>query len=156
MNDDLIKSAKDIIEKTLYITIATVSEDGQPWNTPVYSSYDEHYNFYWASHQEAQHSKNIRAKGNVFLVIYDSSVPEGQGEGVYIEATAQELVDENDILRAARHAYERKNQSPRPVTDFQGNSPRRFYQATPIKVWRNIDSSINGHFVDKRVEIQLN
>jgi general stress protein 26 len=77
-------TAKEIIEKIQYITIATVSKDGEPWNTPVYSAYDEDYNFYWISWKENQHSKNIAENNQVFSVIYDSTVPEGTGEGVYI------------------------------------------------------------------------
>jgi len=41
--------AKEIISKIIYITIATVSRDGLPWNTPAYSSFDENYNFFWVS-----------------------------------------------------------------------------------------------------------
>ena len=39
MNEDFSKRAREIVEKIIYITIATVCEDGSPWNTPVYSSY---------------------------------------------------------------------------------------------------------------------
>lgn len=44
MNDQLSQRAKEIIENILYITVATCSKDGQPWNTPVYCAYDEDYN----------------------------------------------------------------------------------------------------------------
>jgi Pyridoxamine 5'-phosphate oxidase len=69
---------------SIYITIATADSNGQPWNTPLYAAYDEHYNFYWASWTESVHSRNIRQNPAVFLVVYDSTVPEGTGEGIYI------------------------------------------------------------------------
>ncbi len=47
-----------------------------PWNSPVYSAFDKDYNFYWASWKENQHSKNIKENEKVFVVIYDSTVPE--------------------------------------------------------------------------------
>jgi uncharacterized protein YhbP (UPF0306 family) len=65
MYEQLNKRAKEIIELILYITIATVSKDGTPWNSPVYSAFDEDYNFYWASDQNGQHSKNIAENDKV-------------------------------------------------------------------------------------------
>ena len=58
--------AKEIISKIQYITVATYSKDGEPWNSPVYSAFDEQYNFYWASWVENQHSKNIAENGKAF------------------------------------------------------------------------------------------
>jgi len=40
------------------------------------------------SDKNGQHSKNIAENNRVFIVIYDSTVPEGDGEGVYIQAMA--------------------------------------------------------------------
>lgn len=155
--EDLSKRAKEIISEILYITIATSSKEGQPWNTPVYSAYDGNYNFYWASWKDSQHSKNINENPNVFLVIYNSTVPEGQGEGVYIKARAEELTDEQEIKRALATLYVRKNQDPekRSSQEFLGDYPRRVYKAVPEKVWVNSDGQVNGNFVDTRVEISL-
>jgi hypothetical protein len=33
--------ARAVIKKISYITIATVSDDGMPWNAPVFAAYDE-------------------------------------------------------------------------------------------------------------------
>jgi general stress protein 26 len=55
-----IDSAKVILEKIHYINIATVNEDGSPWNTPVSASHDEQLNFYWGSSPDSVHSQNIR------------------------------------------------------------------------------------------------
>jgi nitroimidazol reductase NimA-like FMN-containing flavoprotein (pyridoxamine 5'-phosphate oxidase superfamily) len=61
-----------------YITIATASKTGQPWNSPVYSAFDGAYNFYWASDREGQHSRNIRENPQVFLAIYARPFPKAQ------------------------------------------------------------------------------
>src|SRR5919205_4480788 len=97
MNDANEQKSKDIISKVLYITISTASKDGTPWNSPVYSAFDQDYNFYWASDQNGQHSKNIAENDKVFIVIYDSTIPEGTGEGVYIQARAYKLEGAQDI-----------------------------------------------------------
>lgn len=152
---DLTERAKKVISKILYITIASVSKNGEPWNSPVYSAFDEVYNFFWASDQNGQHSQNIRANNNVFLVIYDSTVPAGTGFGVYFKAKAYELTDEKEMKHAAKYLYKREGRKPRSIKEFQGDYPRRLYKAVPEKVWVNGDGDVNGNFIDIRIPINL-
>lgn len=156
MNEELIKRAREIIEKILYLTIATVSEGGQPWNSPVYSAFDEGYNFYWVSWKENQHSRNIETNDKIFLVIYDSTAKEGEGWGVYIQAKASMLTDGEEIINAWKSLDDRVGKAKqRNASDFQGEMPRRVYKAVPQKVWINVDGEVNGQYADKRVEIKL-
>lgn len=155
MTQDLNKLAKKIIEKILYITIASVTPEGLPWNSPVYLAYDKNYNFYWASWKDNQHSKNIRNNPNVYIVIYDSTVPEGTGQGVYIQAKAYELTSLKEIAKALLLLYSRKGKNPRKVIEFLKRYPRRIYKAVPEKFWINVDAEIGGKFVDKKVEVKL-
>ena len=158
MDDKLIQRAKDIISKILYITIATASKDGTPWNSPVYSAFDEKYNFYWASWRENRHSKNIKENNNIFIVIYDSTVPEGTGEGVYVQAKAYQLEDPKEIENALKYLDGRVNKKKDPTTrvaEFQGDKPRRIYKAIPEKIWMNDVGNVNGNYIDKRIEIKL-
>ncbi|MBC7836535.1 pyridoxamine 5'-phosphate oxidase family protein [Acetobacteraceae bacterium] len=147
--------AKEIISKIIYMTIASVSKDGQPWNTPVYCAFDEVYNFYWASWKENQHSKNIAENQDIFIVIYDSAAPEGTGEGVYIKAKAQALTDPKDIEQAAKYTFGRKGGKPRKPEEYLGDYPRRMYKAIPEKFWMNGDGDIDGNYIDVRVEIKI-
>lgn len=156
--DALSKKAKEIVQKILYITIASVTPDGNPWNSPVYSAFDEDYNFYWSSWTENQHSKNIVNNENVFLVIYDSTAKEGTGEGVYVKAKAKMLTEEKDIVHALKYLDGRvgkqKDPKARPL-EFLGNNPRRVYKAIPEKFWMNSDGDVNGMYVDTRKEVHL-
>ncbi|MBI2098537.1 MAG: pyridoxamine 5'-phosphate oxidase family protein [Candidatus Wildermuthbacteria bacterium] len=149
------EKAKAIIEKILYITVATVSKEGKPWNSPVYSAYDEKFNFFWVSWKENEHSKNIRNTSDVFLAIYDSTVPEGTGEGVYVKAKAYELDDPKEVEHALTYLYGRKNKTLRKAEEFLGNYPRRVYKAVPEKFWINGDDRIKGNYVDSRIEVKL-
>ena len=155
MDNDLNSKAKKIIEKILYITIATVSKDGQPWNSPVYSAFDKNYNFYWASDKNGQHSKNITENENIFIVIYDSTVPEGTGEGVYVKAKAYSLEDEKEIQHALEYLDGRVGKKPHDPNGFLGDMPRRVYKAVPEKFWVNDDGDINGNYIDIRIEVNL-
>ncbi len=153
--DKLVQRAKEIIEKILYITIATVSTSGEPWNAPVVGAYDKDYNFYWGSYRNSQHSQNVRDTGRVYLVIYDSTVPVGTGEGVYIKASAQELTDPKDVEAAHQVLQSRYPKPYWKLNQVQGAGPIRLYKAVPEKVWVNGDGEENGTYIDTRVEIKL-
>lgn len=156
--EDLARQAKSTIENILYITIATANKKGEPWNSPVYSAYDENYNFYWASYTENQHSKNIRENKAVFIVVYDSTVPEGTGFGVYLKGRSAQLEEKNinEIKKAIKLLYHRKTGKPRKPTEFLGKFPRRIFKFIPEKAWVNSKGQVNGNFVDTRVEITKN
>lgn len=132
MEDQHIKSAKEILEKIHYINVATVSEDGSPWNTAVSTSYDEQLNFYWGSSPDNVHSQNIRRDGRVFVTIYDSTVPEGTGQGLYLLGRAEELGQE------------------------EGTSVCK-YKFTPQQVWINDEAKNEdgGYKYDIRIELNL-
>lgn len=151
---DLKTKAKEIISNVKYVTIATASENGEPWNTPVLAGYDDTFNFYWTSWKGTQHSKNIHSRPDVFIVIYDSSIPADTGGCVYIKAKANELTDAEEIRHAAYLRYQRKNQSPRNVEDFLHDAPRRMYKATPEHFWVSIGGSTTD-ITQSREEIQL-
>jgi general stress protein 26 len=98
---DLAQRFAQVIADVEHATVATVSQSGEPWNTPVYFARDGNF-FYWTSRTDAQHSINIRSNGRVFLVIYDSKRPDSSGCGVYVQAQATELQEEADIDAALR------------------------------------------------------
>ena len=147
--------ARGLIAKIPYVTIATVSEDGMPWNAPVFAAYDEKYNFYWGTYRNSQKSKNIRHNKSVFLVIYDSNDQPGEGFGVYIKATAQELTDSQEIKFAHKLLWDRHVVPYWKLEQVQGNAPIRLYKAMPEKIWVNGEGRENDHYIDTRVEIKL-
>lgn len=148
------RRAVEIVNQIQYATLATVTPGGRPWNSPVFAVHDEQLNIYWISDREGRHSRNIRANGHVFIVIYDSTVPEGEGEGVYIQATAYELTDPEEIRRIRRIKKGPDNDDPSPFVDRGG--VRRIYKAVPEKLWMNADEIGNGVFIrDYRVELSI-
>jgi uncharacterized protein YhbP (UPF0306 family) len=92
--------AQTILSHLPYITLATATTDGIPWNAPVYAAFDETYTFFWVSAKYARHSQNIKANPRIAMVVYDSTVPPGTGTGVFMEARAYELTDEQECREA--------------------------------------------------------
>ncbi len=158
MSEHHNKRVAEIINEILYITIASVSQDGQPWNSPVYSAFDENLNFYWFSDKNSKHSQNVRNNNKVMLVIYDSTVPEGTGEGVYVQAIVEELNSDSEILSALEVLDNRVGKAKqRDSSDYTGEAVLRGYKAVPVKVWMNDDEKDDsGNYIrDIRVEVPL-
>lgn len=155
MSKNLSKRAKEIIHDIDYITIASVTKDGLPWNSPVFSAFDDDYNFYWGTNKDSQKARNIESNPNVFLVIYDSTVPAGEGEGVYIQATSTQLTDPQEIADAHRLLQGRRPVPYWKLEQVQGDAPVRLYKAVPQRVWMNEDGEKDGHYVDIRTDIKL-
>lgn len=153
MSDYYTDRAKEILEKIIYATVATASKEGQPWNSPVRHVYDKELNIYWFSDKESQHSRNVCENESVLIVIYDSTVPEGEGEGIYIQAKAHEL---NDLAEVSFARRIKKGPDFDAPDDFIGDAIRRVYKAVPQKIWMNDAEIKDGKFIkDYRIEISL-
>jgi hypothetical protein len=90
---DLGVVARDIIDTNLYMTLGTADGAGRPWVSPVYYAPAAYKEFFWVSSPEARHSRNLVTRSEVSIVIFDSRVPPGTGQGVYMSAVAAELSD---------------------------------------------------------------
>jgi hypothetical protein len=158
LSDSLIWQARRTIHTVQYLTVATIDEHNRPWNAPVYTAFDDHYRFFWISDGEGQHSRNIRNNPDVFLTLFDSTIPPGTGagQGVYIRATAYELSDPSTVERALGLVTDRAGGARRDPGDYlRDDYPGRVYQATPEKIWVNDSTERFGARVDVRVDINL-
>jgi nitroimidazol reductase NimA-like FMN-containing flavoprotein (pyridoxamine 5'-phosphate oxidase superfamily) len=145
--------ARAILAQIEYVTLATSSPDGHPWNAPVWAAFDEAYHFFWVSAKYARHSQNIRANNRIAMVVYDSTVPPREGKkGVYIEARAYELTDEQACSHALACLQSRGWEHPPSVDMVVGATLRGVYKAVPEKIWISTEDS-NG--LDGRVEVDV-
>jgi uncharacterized protein YhbP (UPF0306 family) len=91
MTEDRAAIARRIIDANSYLTLATADADGGPWATPVWFAPERYADFIWVSRTSTRHSANIARRPEVGLVVFDSTVPIGQGQGVYVEAVAGQV-----------------------------------------------------------------
>jgi hypothetical protein len=91
---DLDAMARQVIDANHYMTLATRDHAGRPRLSPVYYTCARYSDFYWVSSPDAQHSRNITEWSQVEIVIFDSTAPVGESEGVYISASARAVADE--------------------------------------------------------------
>lgn len=144
-----------IVQSSWYATLATVTADGQPWNSPVYICHDNQFNFYWASALSSQYSKHIAQTGSVFLVLFDSHAPWGEGQGVYITAAAAILSDASEISKVCALRSQKSEKANQVAANFIDPSPRRLYKATPRHIWLNDEALVDGMAVDVKVALTL-
>src|SRR5262245_44910739 len=83
--------AREILDSNQYMVLGTADEQGTPWASPVWFAQRDYREFFWVSRTDVQHSLNIAVRPQVGIVVFDSSVKPGTGQGVYMRATATEL-----------------------------------------------------------------
>jgi len=109
LTDDPRASARAVIDSNSYMTLGTADEGGRPWVSPVWFAHSGYREFFWVSSPDAQHSRNIDARPEVSIVIFDSQVPPSGAEAVYLSALAGEASD--DELEAGIDVFSRKSES---------------------------------------------
>ena len=91
---DADATARALVDANSYMTLATADASGVPWASPVWFAHAGYSDFIWVSRPDARHSRNIAARPQVGIVIFDSTVPIGTGRAVYLEATAEQVPPE--------------------------------------------------------------
>ena len=82
------EAARVIVDANSYMTLATADADGAPWASPVWFAHEQYETFLWMSQPGARHSRNIAARREIAIVIFDSTVSPHQRNAVYVEAAA--------------------------------------------------------------------
>ena len=72
--------AHAILEANLDLTLGTADAAGRPWATPVYYAVEGAREFFGVSSPEAAHSRNLSARPEVGIVIFDSHALIGTGQ----------------------------------------------------------------------------
>ena len=110
-NQGLGDHARSVIDSNRYMALGTAGEAGHPWVSPVWFASEDYCNFYWVSSPDSKHSRNIAARPEVALAVFDSSVPVGGAQAVYMKGQASELT--GDALEAVEG-----ERAPAPVEAF--------------------------------------
>jgi nitroimidazol reductase NimA-like FMN-containing flavoprotein (pyridoxamine 5'-phosphate oxidase superfamily) len=134
---DLRAVATSIVDANRFMTLATADADGLPWASPVWYAPSGYRDFFWVSSPDARHSRNLRVRPELAIVIFDSHEA-GGWKALYMSAVAEELedVDEgieifsrrsqmqglprwssDDVLPPARHRLYRATASEQYVLD---------------------------------------
>lgn len=138
------------------MTIGTADETGQPWVSPVYFSSADYREFYWISSPNAQHSKNITLRPQISIVIFDSRIPIGMGQAVYLAGVARQVDDSELVQSLAIYNGRFPNPSEQGarivcLEQVSGAGLYRLYRAVAHQTWM-LDRERHP---DRRIAIKL-
>ena len=124
--DDL---ARTIIDANSYMALGTADAEGRPWVSPVWFASEDYRHFHWVSSPDARHSRNIAARPEVAIAIYDSHRP-GSWTAFYMEAVAEELEEIDDALEAFNRRSEAQGLRAWSRAEVLPPGEFRLYRAT--------------------------
>ncbi|MEV0729679.1 pyridoxamine 5'-phosphate oxidase family protein [Polymorphospora sp. NPDC050346] len=119
-----------------YLVLGTADSEGRPWATPVFYAADGEHRILWVSAPDSRHSRNIAARPEVAITVFDTHAPIGGAEALYLEATAEPVPDD---ARAAALAV----LNTRLPTSHQ-LGPDDLEPAGPLQVYQ---AAIARHFI---------
>lgn len=132
-----LQAARSIVDANSYLTLATADIDGVPWASPVWFAHEQYATFIWMSQPDARHSRNIAARREIAIVMFDSTVSPQQRNAVYVEGAAavvpdEELHDAVAVYAARSVARGLETLAPEEVS---GDAAWRLYRARASAVY---------------------
>jgi hypothetical protein len=131
------QTVSDLIEASRYLVLATADAAGRPWSSPVYFAHIGFTEFLWVSSPDVTHSRNIAVRPEVGIVIFNSQVPIGAGQGVYMSAAAQ-LLEDGETAQGIE-AFSRRSVAHGGLEwtseDVRPGAGLRLYRATADSHW---------------------
>jgi uncharacterized protein YhbP (UPF0306 family) len=88
---DVEAQVAEIVAANRFMVLSTADADGRPWASPVWFATEDGVEFIWLSRPDTRHSANVRARPEIAIVIFDSSVVPGTATALYVSARAEEL-----------------------------------------------------------------
>lgn len=133
MADDpeLVALVREIVDENRYLVLGTAGPGGIPWTSPVWFAHSGYRDFFWVSDPAARHSRNIGARSDVSIVIFDSSRPPGAARAVYVSGSAEVLTGP-DAARNIEVYSRRSREQGLPewtIDDVQHPARHRLYRA---------------------------
>jgi uncharacterized protein YhbP (UPF0306 family) len=137
MAPELADVARSVIDANKYMALGTADETGHPWVSPVWFASEDYRNFHWVSSPDAKHSRNLAAHPEVAIAIFDSSVPVGDAQAVYMKGVAKELTGAE--LERGLEVFDRVSRKDIGrafgLDSVQGSALFRLYRATVMEHW---------------------
>jgi hypothetical protein len=137
MDPELADHTRRVIDANGYMALGTADEAGHPWVSPVWFASEDYRNFHWVSSPDAKHSRNLAAHPEVAIAIFDSSVPVGGAQAVYMKGVAEELTGTE--LEQGLGVFDRVSRRDIGrgfgMDDVQGSALFRLYRATVSEHW---------------------
>jgi nitroimidazol reductase NimA-like FMN-containing flavoprotein (pyridoxamine 5'-phosphate oxidase superfamily) len=152
-----VSAVREVFRRNAFCVIATASQAGQPWLSPVFFNYTPRFDLVWESAAAALHSQYLRANPRIAVFLKDPSA-KAPARDVYIEATAREVAPEGvaaalDTWQNGPHGH--SNRAERRPADYREGKPLRLYEARIDRLYVLDETVVEGYRVDVRVEVDM-
>ena len=133
MDIDIEKVVREYIDKSLHMSLATVSGD-RPWVCEVHFAYDDKLTLYFRSLTSRRHSQEIavnpRVAGNIVRQHALNDFP----HAIYFEGTAELITDETIFEELYGYFKQRQAVDESIIEDAKKNEAHKFYKIT-VENW---------------------
>jgi uncharacterized protein YhbP (UPF0306 family) len=103
MEIDWNAKIKEALNRTEFMAISTIGEDGSCWTNPVEYHYDEKLNIYFVSMIDSKHVSNLLKDSRVSVAIFKTErFSDGEVLGLQLKGRAQHLTEKTEIEEAIR------------------------------------------------------
>ena len=128
---DTDAQAREILAANRYMVLGTADADGVPWVSPVWFASEDGETFLWMSKPGTRHSRNIAARPEVAIVIFDSSVDSADAAALYLSAVATELdgAERDEVVGVYSRVSEAQGLGRFTTEDVSGDGRWRVYRA---------------------------
>ncbi len=138
-NIDWNQKVKEALDRTEFMAISTISEEGS-WTNPVHFSYSEKCELYFVSKMNTKHVQNILKDNRISVAIFKpEKFPEGGVLGLQIRGIAKHVTEQAEIDEATR------------VRGKNASGEWNIFKITPTELWC-FDSRVFG---EERKQVDL-
>jgi Pyridoxamine 5'-phosphate oxidase len=137
MAAELADVARSVIDANSYMALGTADGAGNPWVSPVWFASEIPWPLAATTDENGDARPSSALIGEVGIAIFDSSVPVGGAQAVYMKGVAQELMGAE--LEQGLEVFDRVSRQDIGRAfgpdDVQGSALFRLYRATVSEHW---------------------
>jgi uncharacterized protein YhbP (UPF0306 family) len=154
-SNEIAIRARHIIDGNRYVSLAT-TDGGNAWIAPLAYAVEPGYALVYYSALASRHQQHISQNPIVAGAIFDSTAASDDVDGLQFTARVSEVIPE-ELPSVMAHYFSHSFPDPvirrrweRPITDFMGTQPQRFYRIALLDVFV-ID--LTETKIDRRVSV---
>lgn len=153
---NLTQRAKQIINETLYLSLAT-SFNNETWVSPLWFAVDKDLNFYFVSEFGSKHATFIKQNPNVAFSVFNSAEKPEDVNGLQISAKAYEVLL-TEVPHALQTIFQKEGADLFKLRFKDWNNPKTYLNLSKFRIYKLVPD----HFwildtevieTDKRVEL---
>ncbi|WP_281646855.1 pyridoxamine 5'-phosphate oxidase family protein [Parendozoicomonas sp. Alg238-R29] len=147
---------EELLKSNHYCVFSTANSRAEPWSTPLFYAFDEHWRLFWISASSGRHSQNLAENPKASAVIYEPPGVSHEVSALYLSGMVS--ICQGEQLSYALGIYMKRTElgvSGR-VEDYQENSPCRIFCLDTDEAFTLHEPEWEDNLLlDKRVAVEI-